>query len=252
LSPYPELTLTLSKKAEQWYASITIECQPTRITGIEAVGLDLGLENAVILSNGVTFPNPRHLKQSCSSLATLQRQRAKQARYGKNYQKTTKQIQKLHNKVTNQRKDFLHKTTANLIKQYNFIATETLSIKNMTKEGGSRKRGLNRSILDVGMGMFLQMLAYKAAEAGTKLVEVPTRTVKPSQTCPCCGKQEKKLLSTRVHKCRCGYAASRDVAAARVMLLWAQGKLPITSGAGVLASVSSPIGAVLRTRRDSG
>jgi putative transposase len=263
-------TLTLSRKADgQWYASITINCFPKRETGVEAVGMDLGVENAVILSNGVTVANPRHLNRSLSSLAQLQRKRARQARvarkvlsveqekrYSKNYQKTTKTIQKLHEKVKNQRKDFLHKTTSNLIKNYNFIATETLSIKNMTTNGGSRKRGLNRAMLDVGMGMFLQMLLYKAEEAGTKLVEVPTRTVKPSQTCPCCGKQEKKLLSTRVHKCGCGYTASRDVAAAKVMLLWAQartarevlsceqeGKLPITatdvcaptSGAGVLA-----------------
>jgi putative transposase len=242
-------TLTVSRKADgEWYASITINCEPSRETGIEAVGLDLGLENAVTLSNGITIANPRHLKQSLSSLAQLQRKRAKQKRYGKNYQKTTKTIQKLHEKVKNQRKDFLHKTTTDLMKNYNFIATETLSIKNMTTNGGSRKRGLNRAMHDVGMGMFLQMLKYKAEEAGTKLIEVPTKTVKPSQTCPCCGKQEKKLLSTRVHKCGCGYTASRDVAAAWVMLLWAQartarevlsceqeGKLPTTSGAGVLA-----------------
>jgi putative transposase len=229
-------TLTLSRKSdEQWYASITINCESTRETGIEAVGMDLGVENAVTLSNGVTVANPRHLKQSLSSLAQLQRQRAKQKRFGANYNKTTKAVQKVFARVSNQRKDFLHKTTSELIKNYGFIATETLSIKNMTAEGGSKKRGLNRGILDVGMGMFLQMLTYKAEEAGTKLVEVPTKTVKPSQTCPCCGKQEKKLLSTRVHQCSCGYTASRDVAAARVMLLWATGKLPSTSGTGVLA-----------------
>jgi putative transposase len=229
-------TLTLSRKADgQWYASITITCEPTRVTGIEAVGMDLGLENAVTLSNGVTIANPRHLKQSLSSLAQLQRQRAKQKRFGANYNKTTQAVQKVFARVSNQRKNFLHKTTSELIKNYGFIATETLSIKNMTAEGGSKKRGLNCGILDVGMGMFLQMLTYKAEEAGTKLVEVPTRAVKPSQTCPCCGRQEKKLLSTRVHTCSCGYTASRDVAAATVMLLWAQNKLPITSGTGVLA-----------------
>ena len=247
-------TLTLSKKADHrndvstrtWYASITITCEPERVKGLEAVGLDLGLEKAVTLSNGITVNNPRHLKQALSSLKQLQRQRAKQKRYGANYQKTSKVIQKVHTKVTNQRKDFLHKTTSSLIQNYGFIATETLTIKNMSANGGSRKTGLNRSILDVGMGMFLQMLSYKAVEAGTTLVEVPTRTVKPSQTCPECGKQEKKLLSTRVHTCSCGHTASRDVSAARVMLLWATGKLPSmitdvctpTSGTGVLARES--------------
>ena len=197
--------------------------------------MDLGVENAVTLSNGVTIANPRHLKQSLSSLAKLQRKRAKKKRFGANYNKTTKAVQKVFARVSNQKKDFLHKTTSELIKNYGFIATETLSIKNMTSEGGNRKRGLNRGILDVGMGMFLQMLTYKAEEAGTNLIEVPTRTVKPSQTCPCCSRQEKKLLSTRVHQCACGYTASRDVSAATVMLLWAQNKLPTRSGTDPLA-----------------
>jgi putative transposase len=91
----------------------------------------------------------------------------------------------------------------------------------------SQKAGLNKSILDVGMGMLRAAIQYKVTEAGGVFVEVPTKTVKPSQTCPQCGNQHKKSLDERVHQCRvCGFTMDRDLAAALVMLLWSQGKLP--------------------------
>jgi putative transposase len=90
-----------------------------------------------------------------------------------------------------------------------------------------QKAGLNKSILDVGMGMLRPAIQYKVTEAGGVFVEVPTRTVKPSQTCPNCGHQRKKTLDERIHHCElCGFTMDRDLAAALVMLLWSQGKLP--------------------------
>jgi putative transposase len=77
------------------------------------------------------------------------------------------------------------------------------------------------------MGMLRQAIEYKVTEAGGVFVEVPTRKVKPSQTCPKCGHQRKKTLDERVHQCEaCGFMMDRDLAAALVMLLWAQGILP--------------------------
>jgi putative transposase len=109
---------------------------------------------------------------------------------------------------------------------------------------GRRKRqkaGLNRSILDVGMGMFRKTLEYKLAEAGGVFTEVPTQKVKPSQTCPMCGHQQKKELSERVHQCsNCGYTADRDVAAAQVMLNWAKGLGTSLSNVDGSSSTSSP------------
>ena len=90
-----------------------------------------------------------------------------------------------------------------------------------------QKAGLNKSILDVGMGMLRAAIQYKVTEAGGVFVEVPTRIVKPSQTCPNCGSQHKKTLDERVHRCEvCNFTMDRDLAAALVMLLWSQGKLP--------------------------
>jgi putative transposase len=84
-----------------------------------------------------------------------------------------------------------------------------------------QKAGLNKSILDVGMGMIKDALKAKLSDVGGLFVEVPTPIVKPSQTCPKCGHQEKKTLDQRIHFCKnCGYNQQRDIASAEVMLLW--------------------------------
>lgn len=93
------------------------------------------------------------------------------------------------------------------------------------KKGSKRKRqkaGLNRSILDVGWGMLKGAIKYKLEEGEGVFVEVPTKIVKPSQTCPKCLHQQKKELDVRTHNCpQCGYIQDRDLAAAEVMILWA-------------------------------
>jgi putative transposase len=217
-------TLTLTRKSTGgWFASITVRCEPEREAGTHAAGLDLGCETAITLSNGGTIENPRHLRKSLRQLKVLQKALSKRKRGGSNREKARRVVAKLHAKVANQRKDFQHQETAKLIKTYGLIATEALNVKNMTAKGGAYKAGLNRSILDVGMATIKQMLSYKAEEAGSfRLALVPTRKVKPSQTCPACGHQHKKLLSERTHLCtECGYTAPRDVAATQVMLAWA-------------------------------
>jgi putative transposase len=96
------------------------------------------------------------------------------------------------------------------------------------KSKGKRKRqksGLNRSLLDVGIGNLKDLIKYKVTEAGGFYVEIPTQKVKPSQTCPNCSHQKKKTLAQRVHHCsECGYQCDRDVAAAMVMLNYARGQ----------------------------
>jgi putative transposase len=100
--------------------------------------------------------------------------------------------------VTNQRQDWTHKVASVLVSGNSLIATEDLNLKGMTrkaKKGSKRKAqktGLNRSMLDVGIGNLTKAIKYKLQEAGGFLVLVPTKTVKPSQTCPDCGHQRKK------------------------------------------------------------
>ncbi len=139
-------------------------------------------------------------------------------------------------RIVNKRRDFEHKLSKRLVDRYGLIATEKLAVKNLTRSAKGtieapgknvrQKAGLNRRILDTSPANFLDKLKYKIEEAGGMWIEVPTRKVKPSQTCPACGHQEKKQLSDRMHRCkRCGYTEDRDRAAARVMLGWAEDQL---------------------------
>jgi len=120
-----------------------------------------------------------------------------------------------------------------------------LEVKNMTsiaKKGKRKKQkaGLNKSILDVGFSMLRTTIKYKVEQIGGVFVEVATKKVKPSQTCPKCGHQHKKTLDIRVHECGvCGYVQDRDIAAAEVMLYWAKGILPESGTGFVDADVSS-------------
>jgi len=127
------------------------------------------------------------------------------------------------------------------------VATEKLNLKGMTKKakkGSKRKHqktGLNRSILDVGMGMLRQAIEYKLTEAGGLFVLIPTVKVKPSQTCPNCYYQVKKTLDERVHVCQeCGYKEDRDIASAIVCLNWAKGLGTSLSKRGAETSTERP------------
>jgi putative transposase len=142
------------------------------------------------------------------------------------WKKAQKQVSNLNRKVANQRQNWVHQETTRIISGNSTVVTEKLEVKKMSAKAkkGKRKKqkaGLNKSILDVGMGMIKDALKAKLSDIGGLFVEVPTRTVKPSQTCPKCGHQKKKNLSQRQHVCyNCGYHQQRDIASAEVMLLW--------------------------------
>lgn len=214
-------------KAGKWYLSVTVDCTPQRTCGDKAAGLDWGLEAfATLAETGdryASVDNPRFMdKPQRQRLKTLQQAVSRKTNKRSNSRrKAVKSLATEHSKIANRRKDFLHQTAARLIQRYGLIATEQLAVKNMTAAGGQHKKGLNRSILDTAPSAFLATLKSKAEEAGCEWIEVPTRQVKPSQTCYRCGIQRKKPLSERRHVCACGANCSRDENAARVMLNWA-------------------------------
>lgn len=220
-------TAEVRHKDGRWYLSVTVDCEPQRMGGTAAMGMDWGLETfATVCSSKddtLSVPNPRFLdKPQRQKLKLLQQAVSrKRNKRSNNRRKAVALLAAESRRIANRRKDFLHKTSADLVKQYGLIATEQLSVKNMTTSGGSRKKGLNRSILDTAPSTFLNLLKTKAEEAGSLWVEVPTRLVKPSQTCYQCGSQRKKPLSERKHQCDCGASCTRDENAARVMLNWA-------------------------------
>ncbi len=249
-------TCTILLKGGKWYASITVKCEPKRKTGKRAIGIDFGVNAAASLSDGTQISNPRFLKEGmCKLRKHSKKLRRKRTPYGQKqltekhkssrkrvkassrWKKRSRKIRKVHETIANRRADWVHQVAAQIVSVNSLVATEELNLKGMTKrakKGSKRKRqktGLNRSMLDVGIGMLKTAIEYKLEEAGGQFHLVPTKKVKPSQTCPECGHQRKKSLSERVHQCReCGCVEDRDVAAAKIMLQWALGTSVVKCG----------------------
>lgn len=250
-------TCTIVYRNGLWYASITVECSPARKTDEGAVGLDFGIYHAVAMSDGALIENPRFLSKSQEKVKKASKQKRrkrapnfrKKVKASKRWKKATKRVSKLQRKVANQRQDWTHKVAADIVSSNSFVATEELNVLGMTrkaKKGSNskaQKAGLNRSMLDVGIGNLTFAIEYKLQEAGGFLIKVPTKKVKPSQTCPDCGHQRKKELSERVHICsECGAIYDRDVAAAKVMLSWALGTNVLNRGSQTSTSTPQATG----------
>ena len=226
----------------EWYASIILEVDEdllknSRNTGSGIVAIDLGCNDAIAWTNGEEnglIPAPRFFRKSEQKTKQLgkakRRKRSpnfnKKIKASRRWKKTQKLVSKLNRKVANQRQNFVHQETTRIISSNSTVVTEKLEVQKISakaKKGKRRKQksGLNKSILDVGMGMIKQSLKAKLADIDGLFVEVPTRKVKPSQTCPNCGHQEKKSLDQRTHVCNnCGYTQQRDIASAEVILVW--------------------------------
>jgi len=240
-------TCTIVYRNGKWYASITVnltELQAaTRQTDFGAVGIDFGCKSALAITDGKNHSfveAPKFLRKAEAKIKHLSKgkrrktapNRKKKQKGSRRWKKTQTKISKVTRKVANQRQNWVHQVATDIVRCNSFVATEKLEVSKMTRKAkkGKRKKQksmLNKSILDVGMGMLRSAIEYKVKDAGGVFIEVPTRKVKPSQTCPNCGNQQKKTLDERVHHChKCGFTMDRDLAAALVMLLWALGILP--------------------------
>lgn len=225
----------VQRKNDGWYLSVVIECQPHRERGERECGMDWGVETLATLAYSPTefgkFENDRPLNTEHAALKEEQHalSLALRGKRTSKAEKARKAMAKRWRKVAARRKDRNHQITARLVRDHKLIVTEELAITNMTasacgtvEEPGSnvsQKAGLNRAILDATPGAFLQMLRYKAEEAGSELVFINTRKHKPSQTDPISGKVCKKPLSQRTHTLPDGRIIGRDEAAALTMLV---------------------------------
>lgn len=169
------------------------------------VGIDLGLKSFLVSSDGEEFDNPRYLRKTMSKLKYVQRKYSKHK--GK---RTRKKLALIHEKVANQRKDFLHKTSAHLVKNHDTIAIENLNVAGMVKN-----HCLALSISDAGWNEFTRQLKYKADWQGKNILEIG-RFEPSSKTCSCCGAINRELkLSEREWACQsCGSILNRDFNAA--------------------------------------
>lgn len=206
-------TLTLRKEIDRWYACFNVmESERPKPSISGAVGIDLGLYSLVALSDGCLIDNPHTLQLMLPRLRRYQRKIERQKRNGNKRKVTVRHLQVAHAHARNQRIDFQHKLSRQLVNKYAFIAIEDLSIHALAK--GMFARSVN----DASWGSFLAKLAYKVEETGGHLVKVnPNRT---SQVCSQCGASPDvpKTLADRIHSCSCGLVIDRDVNAARNIL----------------------------------
>ena len=200
----------------KYYVSVLVETKHQILQISENnIGLDLGIKDILITSNGDKYGNPKPLKKYGKKLARLQRQLAHKSKYSNNYYKRKKQIALCHEKIRNTRRDYLHKISHEIISENQVIVSENLQIKNML-----RNHHLAKSISDVSWYELTRQLEYKAGWKGRKYVKIDTFYAS-SQLCYVCGYQntDTKDLSVREWKCpACGAKHDRDINAAKNIL----------------------------------
>jgi len=199
-------------KSDKWFVVFSCEISDTNTSSPmeikNPVGIDVGIENFATLSDGTVLENPEHLIKSEKRLKRLQRKVSRKVKGSNNRRKAVHRLAVQHERVANQRKDFLHKTSRDVVNNHDAIAVEDLNINGMMKN-----HHLAKSIADGSWGAFLQMLGYKAKSAGIRFIAVnPSGT---SQVCSQCGATVKKDLKVRIHCCpHCGAKLHRDLNAA--------------------------------------
>jgi putative transposase len=217
--------VTVSRCGDKWFVSIQteFEIREPRHLSSSQIGVDLGVCNFAVASDG-TFVEPLNpLRKREYRLRRCQRVMSRKTKFSKNWKKAKVRVARQHEKVTNSRKDFLHKLTTDQTKTHSLICIEDLKVGNMTRsasgtldEPGSnvkQKSSLNRSILDQGWAEYRRQLEYKMKWAGGQVIVVPAMNT--SRKCPSCGLISKDNRKTRsMFVCtECGFAANADYVA---------------------------------------
>ena len=222
--------ITISQSGGKWFASIQTEREVEQPipTATSAVGIDMGIVRFATLSDGSFIEPLGSFKKHEGRLRRSSAQMSRKKKFSKNWHKAKRQVQKIHTRIANARKDFLHKATTEISKNFRLVAIEDLQVRNMSKSAQgtteapgknvAAKSGLNKAILDQGWFEFRRQLEYKLNWNGGILVPVPAHYT--SQTCPACGHVAKENRQTQAKfVCvDCGFEANADVVGAMNVL----------------------------------
>ncbi len=199
-------TCTIKKDIDQWYAVIAVEIekQVEQVPVQTMVGVDVGLKSLITLSSGKQVEPPDFLRASEDKLAWEQRKLSRKKKGSANRNKQRIKVARMHRKIKNQRKDFAHKISRELVNNYDLIAFENLNIRGMVQN-----HHLAKSISDAGWNQLQMFTKYKAEYAGKIVSFVVANGT--SQECCVCGNIEHLTLADRVFKCsKCGNIKDRD------------------------------------------
>ena len=210
-------TVFVSREPDgRWYVTFAMDASaPAPMAGTgQAVGVDLGITSFAVTSNGERIANPRHLERRARNLARYQRRLARRQRGSANRARAKAKVARAHRKVRNARRDFLHRTTTQLIRDNDLIAIEDLNVSGMV-----RNRRLARAISDCGWGEFRRQLEYKCERAGRRLIVID-RWYPSTKMCSACGFLLADLpLKVRTWRCpSCRTRHDRDLNAAKNIL----------------------------------
>lgn len=206
---------TISKSPTgRYYASICVieSHTPHKKTG-KSVGVDLGIKDLAVTSEGKKYKNHRYTKKYEKDLRVAQKHLSRKKKGSNSFERQRRKVAKIHEKISNCRKDTLHKISCNLVKEYDIICVEDLNVKGMMAN-----HKLAKHISDVSWGTFIQMLEYKSEWNDKKLVKIG-RFYPSSKTCNECGWINQGLrLSDRIWTCVNGHKLDRDINAAKNIL----------------------------------
>ncbi len=218
--------VTVSQSGGKWFVSIQTQremADPVHPSS-SSVGIDVGIARFATLSDGSFIEPLNTFRKHQQRLARVQRVMSRKQKFSNNWKKVKAEVQKIHTRITNVRRDFLHKATTTISQNHAIVCVEDLQVRNMSKSAAGSsdspgrnvraKSGLNKSILDQGWFEFRRQLEYKQAWLGGEVLAVPPRNT--SRTCPACGyvSAENRQTQARFACVECGYENNADLVGA--------------------------------------
>jgi putative transposase len=244
--------VTVSLSGGKWFVSIQTEREVEQaIPQGGAVGIDMGIARFATLSDGTFYAPLNSFKRHECALRKAQQAMSRKVKFSNNWKKAKARVQRIHSRIGNARRDFLHKTSTAISQNHAMVCIEDLQVRNMSKSAAGTadapgrnvraKSGLNKSILDQGWFEFRRQLDYKLAWKGGHLIAVPPQNT--SRTCPCCGhvSADNRPTQARFECVECGFEDNADVVGAinilsrGMQLLRDEGRDTTDASVGMLA-----------------
>ncbi|AGW91493.1 transposase IS609 [Ralstonia pickettii DTP0602] len=242
--------VTVRQSCGKWFVSIQTEREVEQpvARAASAVGIDMGVARFATLSDGTFYAPLNCFKRQEAALRKAQQAMSRKKKFSSNWKKAKARVQRIHSRIGNARRDYLHKCSTTISQNHAMVCIEDLQVRNMsrsaagsTEQPGKQvqaKSGLNKAILDQGWFEFRRQLDYKLAWNGGYLIAVPPQNT--SRTCPCCGhvSADNRQTQARFECVECGFEENADVVGAINVLRAGHARLACEVNAAVAASAS--------------